>query len=81
MPTVKLSNIGNSKGVISQKRLLKKYNIIEQAELVEVEEGILIKQVDTPRSGWKEAFQSELSEGDYEQIAPDFLDDNALEDY
>ncbi len=81
MAKIKLSNVGNSKGIILQKRLLKKYSISECAELIEVEEGILIKPADAPRSGWKESFQKELLEKGYEQIVPDFLDDDTLEEY
>jgi antitoxin component of MazEF toxin-antitoxin module len=81
MATIKLSDVGNSKGVILQKRLLKKYNISEHAEILELEEGILIKKAKNPRSGWKEAFQQALNEEDYDQLIPDFLDDDPLEEY
>ena len=81
MATVKLSNVGNSKGIILQKRLLRKYDIREQAEIMEVKEGILIKKASNPRVGWAKAFEEGIKEDGYEQIMPDFLDDDTLEEY
>ena len=81
MSIVKLSNIGNSKGVILRKRLLKEYGIAESVEVIESPEGILLKKPDNPREGWAEAFKKEIEEYGYDQIMPDFMDDDVIEEY
>ena len=81
MATVKLSNIGNSKGLILQKRLLKKYRLSESVEIIEQDGGILLRKPDSPREGWAEAFRRGMDEEEYEQLVPDFLDDDVIEEY
>lgn len=81
MSTVKLANVGNSKGVIIPKRLLRKYGIYENVEMIEVEGGILITQTQNPREGWGAAFKQAVESGQYETIIPDVLDDDIIDDY
>lgn len=81
MPTTKLANVGNSKGVILPKRLLRKYGISESVEIVEAEGGILITQTKNPREGWGLAFKEAVETGQYERLIPDVLDDDIIDDY
>ncbi len=81
MSTTKLANVGNSKGVIIPKRLLKKYGISEHIAIVEAEAGILITQAKNPREGWGIAFKQAVETGQYETITSDILDDDIMEDY
>lgn len=76
MKTIK---IGNSQGVIIPKRFIKKYGLTGEIELIEQDQGILIKKAGNPREGWSDAFKAAADSGEYEQIAPDVLDDDFSE--
>lgn len=76
-----LKRIGNSQGVIIPKRIIEKYGLVGQIDLVETEEGILLKRARDPHQGWEEAFQHAVDHGQFEQLAPDILDDDIIEDY
>jgi antitoxin MazE len=54
---IKLINIGNSKGVRLSKALIQQYNISEDIQLELRENGILLKPVSKPRTGWLEQFE------------------------
>ena len=54
---IKLINIGNSKGLRLSKSLIQQYNINENIQLELREDGILLKPVSKPRSGWLEQFE------------------------
>jgi len=54
---IKLINIGNSKGLRLSKALIQQYNITEDIQLELKEDGILLKPITKPRSGWSEQFE------------------------
>jgi len=57
---IKLINIGNSKGLRLSKALIQQYNITEDIQLELKEDGILLKPVNKPRSGWSEQFEKSV---------------------
>jgi antitoxin MazE len=77
----KLTDIGNSKGIILPKQLIQKYELSDKIEISESEKGILISKAKNPREGWGEAFRKAVHEQDYEQLIPDVLDDDPLDEY
>ncbi len=56
--TAKLIQIGNSKGIRLPKTVIEKYKFTDELELVESEEGVLIKPVSKVRAGWDKQFKS-----------------------
>ena len=58
----KLIQIGNSKGIRLPKSLIEKYELSEELEILETDEGIIIKPVSSVRSGWEEQFKSANAE-------------------
>ena len=52
----RLIQIGNSKGVRLPKNVIDKYNLVDELEIVESEEGIIIKPISKVRKGWEEKF-------------------------
>jgi len=54
---IKLINIGNSKGLRLSKALIQQYNITEDIQLELKEDGILLKPLTKPRTGWSEQFE------------------------
>ena len=50
--------IGNSRGIIIPKGLLKKMESTEVLDLVETSEGLLLKAIAHPRAGWEEQFKA-----------------------
>jgi len=54
--TIKLIQIGNSKGLRLPKNVIDKYNLKEELEILETDEGILIKPVSEVRKGWDAQF-------------------------
>lgn len=78
---ITLKKIGNSRGIIIPKGLLEKYDLTDQVDLVETKEGILLKKAKKPHEGWEEAFQAAVDNGEFEQLAPDMLDDDIIEEY
>lgn len=55
--TLKLIQIGNSKGIRIPKNVIDKYHLTEDLDMVETEEGILIKPAKGVRQGWDEQFK------------------------
>lgn len=51
----KIVRIGNSRGVRIPKPLLEQAGLVEDVELEVVQEGIMIRGAERPRSGWAEA--------------------------
>lgn len=64
--TAKLIQIGNSKGLRLPKAVIEKYHLIDELELVESEEGLLIKPALQARAGWDEKFK--VAKGDDEDF-------------
>lgn len=55
--------IGNSQGIRIPKALLEESGITGDVNLELTEEGILIRNISKPRTGWEQAFR-ELAEND-----------------
>ena len=55
--TLKLIKIGNSKGIRLPKTVIEKYHFSEELDMVETDEGIIIKPKSEPRKGWDEQFR------------------------
>jgi antitoxin MazE len=55
--TIKLIQIGNSKGIRLPKTLIEKFQLKNELEIVESEEGILIKPVSSIRKEWDTQFK------------------------
>lgn len=70
--TAKLIQIGNSKGVRIPKNVIDKYNLVDELEIVETEEGIIIKPISTIRKGWDGMFKEAKASADKDDDFSDF---------
>ncbi len=61
-----IRQVGNSKGIILPKSILKQCRFETEIDLEVREEGLLIKPVSGKRAGWKEAFLAAKPENDLE---------------
>ena len=60
----KIIRIGNSKGLMLSKHLIKQYYLEPEVEIVPKRDGILIKSsVSHPRAKWEEQFQQAIKKG------------------
>ena len=71
--TIKLIQIGNSKGFRLPKAMIEKYAFTEELEIVETEHGLLIKPVDSLRNGWEEQFKLANADESPDDDFSDFL--------
>lgn len=78
---VQLINVGNSKGIILGKILLKKYGFVDKIEIVMKEDHLELKPVKPPRQGWDEAFKEMHERGEDRLLDDDILDDDLMEDW
>ena len=77
----KIIQIGNSKGLRLSKAILDQYNIKDKVEL-KLEKGqIVIKPVEEPRKGWRDAFQKMAENGDDKPLMDDVFEDENLEEW
>lgn len=76
---VPIINIGNSKGIILSKAILKKYGFEDKIELIMEENHLELKPVTPPRQGWDEAFKEMHEKGDDELLINNKLDDDLIE--
>ncbi len=75
MITVKLRNIGNSKGIIIPKELLALCNMEEEVSIEIVGKQLVVSQVSSKSIDWEKAFHDCDSENSTErQIAQTFMD-------
>ncbi|MEM6738281.1 MAG: AbrB/MazE/SpoVT family DNA-binding domain-containing protein [Bacteroidota bacterium] len=70
---VKLIQIGNSKGLRLPKAVIDKYDLDRELELIDTEDGILIKPVSESRVGWEAKFLEANSEPGEDDDFSDFL--------
>lgn len=70
---LKLIQIGNSKGVRLPKTVIEKYHFSEELDMVETDEGIIIKAKPEPRKGWDEQFrkakESDKMDADFSDLS------------
>ena len=76
---VPIISIGNSKGIILSKAILKEYGFEDKIELVMEENHIELKPVTPPRQGWDEAFKKMHEREDDELLINNKLDDDLIE--
>jgi antitoxin MazE len=57
---IKLITIGNSKGLRLPKTIIQQYKIGEDLQIELQEDGILLKPLTKPRTGWLEQFEKEV---------------------
>ena len=71
----KLIEIGNSRGVRLPKKMILKYRMENQVDIVERKEGILLKAPPEKRATWEETYRQMSEEredwADFENIAGD----------
>lgn len=74
-------NIGNSKGIIIPKTILKKYNIQDKINLVLEEDFIAIRPIQKSREGWEDAFRKMHEKGDDKLLIDDVFNDEDFEEW
>jgi antitoxin MazE len=72
---VSVINIGNSKGIILSRALLKKYRISDKVELVMKKGYIVLKPRPQVRTDWDTAFRLMHNVGDDKLLIDDVFDD------
>ena len=81
MMKARIISVGNSKGIIIPATFLKQLSIQDEVEL-EVEEGALVvRPVNQARLGWEEQIEKVMKKGRVKKSAPDFFDDENLEEW
>jgi antitoxin MazE len=60
--SVRLVSIGNSKGIRLSKAILQKYGFAETLLLEETEQGILLRNVETPKFFWEKTYKAMAAE-------------------
>ena len=78
---ISIINIGNSKGLLLSKTILKKYNLKDKVDITLEKEQIVIKPIKEPRQGWEESFKKMAENGDDELLIPDVFDDEEFEEW
>lgn len=69
--------IGNSKGLRLSKAILDRYNIKDNVELILEENQIILRPIEEPRKGWRDAFKRMAERGDDTLLIDDvFADEN-----
>ncbi len=76
---VNIVPIGNSKGLRLSKSLIEKYQLRDRVEIIEQEDGIIIRPYRSPRAGWAEAFKKMHENGDDKLLIPDLFEDEEFE--
>ena len=80
MASVKLTKIGNSKGVRLNKQLLNRYKFGDFIEVDELPDGLLLKAPNYQKLSWEETYK-EMAESDEDWFAWDAtIDDGMGED-
>jgi antitoxin MazE len=73
--------IGNSRGVIIPKQLLKEAGVKSQVEMEVRGGGLFIKPIDKPREGWEEAAIQAHKEKSDQLLIPDIFEDENIDDW
>ena len=70
---VKLISIGNSKGIRLPKNVIEKYNLKGELDIIETDDGIMIKPISEIRNGWVEQFKRANSSSESEEDFSNFM--------
>lgn len=73
--------IGNSRGIIISKALLKHYSIGDSVELKLEKNRIIINPVSEPRKEWEKAFKKMHENGDDTLLIDDVFEDESTEEW
>jgi antitoxin MazE len=73
-------NIGDAKGIILPKTILKKYSIGDKIELIPEKGYIILKSKSEPRKNWEKAFEKMHANGDDQLLMKDFFEDESFEE-
>lgn len=76
-----LTKIGNSRGVILPRHLIRESNIRDFVLITKTASGILIKGVDSPRDGWEESFIKAGAKDDNERVLTETVLNKADEEW
>ena len=77
----RIISVGNSKGIIIPATFLKQLSFEDEVE-IEIEEGALVvRPVNQSRLGWEEQIEKVMKKGSVKKTAPDFFDDEHLEEW
>lgn len=68
MVTVKLRNIGNSKGIIIPKEMIAQCNMEENVTIEVKDQQLIIRKVESPQIQWDTAFNNRIQESAEEKI-------------
>ncbi len=70
--TLKLIQIGNSKGIRFPKNIIEKYKFSDNLDMIETEDGVIIKSSNVPRKGWDRQFEianrSDVVDNDFSDL-------------
>jgi antitoxin MazE len=77
----KVIKIGNSKGLRLSKAILDRYNIKDNVELILEENQIILRPIDEPRKGWRDAYEKMAERGEDKLIIDDIFDDENFDEW
>jgi antitoxin MazE len=67
--------IGNSKGILLNKSILQRYNILDKVEVILEKGRIILKPVPNIRQGWEDAFREMHDKKEDIPLMPDIFED------
>jgi len=67
--------IGNSKGILLSKSILKRYNIQDKVEVIFEKGRIILKPVPNTRLGWEDAFRELHDKQEDTLLMPDVFEE------
>lgn len=73
--------IGNSKGLRLSKAILDRYNIKDKVELIFEDNQIILKPIDEPRKGWRDAYKKMAERGEDRLVIDDIFDDENFDEW
>ncbi len=76
-----IRDIGNSKGIILPKNLLKQCFIEDEVDIEVRNSTIIISPAKDKREGWAKAFREMAEAGDDQLLIPDIFNDEDLNDW
>jgi len=75
MVTVKLRNIGNSKGIIIPKEMIAQCNMEENVTIEVKDQQLIIRKAESPQIQWDTAFNNCIQESAEEKIDAQSMSD------
>lgn len=78
---IPIIKIGNSKGILLSKWLLKRYHFGEKVEVIMKEDRIEIIPILSVRKGWDEKFEEMHQRGDDQLFIDELPEDEDLEEW